>query len=344
MAARIKDIAEKAHVSMATVSLVLNRKPGISGQTREKILKIAKELNYKIPAVADHDKTKKGTIRFLKIAKHGHTVNRDHEVFIADYTDGLSREAVLNGYRLEINTFRTSNMEELLNSIKDYDQEAIIALGTELDFEDIQHFNTLKIPIVFIDTYFDFYNYDFIDMNNIDAVYKIIKYFVDNGHQEIGFVRSPVNVKNFRLREIGYKIALKHFKIPYNEKQVFSVDSTIDGAYSDMLQILKKDIKPPQALFATNDIIAYGCIKALKERGYSIPEDISIIGFDDLPLSAVMDPPLTTLKVSKTRIGKIAMKHALIRVEEQLKMPAEKVLVDGEFICRKSVKNINQPV
>jgi LacI family transcriptional regulator len=343
MTARIKDIAKKAHVSMATVSLVLNRKPGISGQTREKILKIAKELNYRIPEASDHEKAKKGTIRFLKIAKHGHTVNRDHEVFIADYTDGLSREAVLNGYRLEINTFKTSNIEELLDSIKDYDQEAIIALGTELDFEDIQHFNKLKIPIVFIDTYFDFYNYDFIDMNNIDAVYKIIKHFHENGHQEIGFVRSPVNVKNFRLRETGYKIALKHFKIPYNEKQVFSVDSTIDGAYSDMLQILKKDVKPPQALFVTNDIIAYGCIKALKERGFSIPEDISIIGFDDLPMSAVMDPPLTTLKVSKTRIGKIAMKHALIRVEERLTMPAEKVLVDGEFICRKSVKNIKKP-
>jgi DNA-binding LacI/PurR family transcriptional regulator len=122
---------------------------------------------------------------------------------------------------------------------------------------------------------------------------------------------------------------------------VFSVDSTIDGAYSDMLQILKKGVRPPQALFATNDVIAYGCIKALKERGYSVPENISIIGFDDLPMSAVMDPPLTTLKVSKTRIAKIAMKHALIRIEKKNKMPAEKVLVGGDFISRKSVKKIN---
>jgi len=340
MDVRIKDIAEKAEVSMATVSLVINGKPGISKKTREKILKIAKELNYKLPDSLNRDKTGKGTIRFLKIAKHGHTVNRDHEVFIADYTDGLSKEAMINGYGLEINTFKTSNIAGLVDSIKDSGHEALIALGTELDFEDVTFFNKLKIPIVFIDTYFNFFNYDFIDMNNIDAVYKIIKHFVDSGHQEIGFLRSPVKVENFRLREVGYKTALKHFKISYNEKYVFSVDSTIDGAYSDMLQILKKGPKLPQALFSTNDIIAYGCIKALKERGISVPEDISIIGFDDLPLSAVMEPPLTTLKVSKTRIGKIAMKHAIIRIEERSKMPAEKVLVGGKFICRKSVKNI----
>lgn len=342
MNVRIKDIAEKANVSMATVSLVINGKPGISEKTREKVLKIAKELNYRIPDSSSYEKTGKGTIRFLKIAKHGHTVNRDHEVFIADYTDGLSREATINGYGLEINTFKTSDIAELVDSVKHLGQKAIIALGTELDFEDIEHFAKLKIPVVFIDTYYDFFNYDFIDMNNIDSVFKIIQHFVDYGHQEIGFLRSPVKVKNFRLREIGYKYALKHFQIPYNEKYVFSVDSTIAGAYSDMLQILKKGVKPPQALFSTNDIIAYGCVKALKERGFSIPGDVSIIGFDDLPMSAVTDPPLSTLKVSKTRIGKIAMKHALIRIEELSKMPAEKVLVGGKLICRKSVKNIKQ--
>ncbi len=343
MVVRIKDIAEKANVSMATVSLVINGKPGIGEKTREKVLRIAKELNYRIPDSLYREKMGNGTIRFLKIAKHAHTVNRDHEVFIADYTDGLSREATINGYGLEINTFKTSNIAELVDTVKHLGQKAIIALGTELDFKDIEHFERLKIPVVFIDTYFDFFNYDFIDMNNIDAVLKIIQHFVENGHQEIGFLRSPVKVRNFRLREIGYKNALRHFQIPYNEKYVFSVDSTIDGAYSDMLQILKKGVKPPRALFSTNDIIAYGCIKALKERGFSVPEDISIIGFDDLPLSAVMEPPLSTLKVSKTRIGKIAMKHAIIRIEEMSKMPAEKVLVGGMLICRKSVKSVKQP-
>jgi len=340
MIARIKDIAEKAQVSIATVSLAINRKPGISVKTREKILKIAEELNYKIPDTPQQDKTTKGTIRFLKIAKHGHTVNRDHEVFIADYTDGLNKEAVLNGYGLEISTFKTSHIENLFDSLETSTQEALIALGTELDFEDIQNFTKLHMPVVFIDTYYDYFNYDFIDMNNIDAVYKIITHFVKNGHREIGFIRSPVKVENFRLRETGYKRALKQYNLPYNEKHVYSVDSTINGAYSDFLQILKKDVKLPQALFATNDVIAYGCIKALKERGYAIPGDISIIGFDDLPMSAVMEPPLTTLKVSKTRIGKIAMKHAIIRIEKNNLMPAEKVLVGGKFVSRSSVKKL----
>jgi LacI family transcriptional regulator len=103
----------------------------------------------------------------------------------------LNKEAVLNGYALEISTFKTGNIEELLDSIEDSGQEALVALGTELDFEDIQYFSKVKIPVVFIDTYYDYFNYDFIDMNNIDAVYKIIKHFVDNGHQGMSDIKAP---------------------------------------------------------------------------------------------------------------------------------------------------------
>lgn len=341
MGVKIKDIADIANVSIATVSLVLNNKPGIKESTRKKILETAKKLNYALPKVSNNNHTKKGVIRFLKIAKHGHTVNRDHEVFIADYIDGLDKEARNNGYCLELSTFKTDDIRQIVELVKDSTPDGIIVLGTELNYEDIKHFESINAITVFIDTYYDYFKYDFIDMNNKDAVFHIISNFIENGHREIGLIRTPVEVENFKLREIGFKQALKHFEISYNDKYIFSVDSTFEGAYSDTLQILSKSVKLPTALFSINDITAYGVIKALKEKGYSVPEDISIIGFDDLPLSAVMDPPLTTLKVSKTRIGKIAMKHAIIRLEGNPQMPPEKVLVGGKLINRGSVKKIN---
>ena len=267
---------------------MLNNKPGASSSTREKILKIAQDMHYNFPRSNDFRSVRKGTIRFLKIAKHGHTVNRDHDVFIADYIEGLDQEARRTGHTLEINSC------------------------------------------------------NFVDMNNMDSLYQIVKYFVENGHREIGFIRTPIEVNNFRQREIGIKQAAKCFGLTYNEKYVYSVDSTFDGAYRDMRVLLKKGAKLPTALFSSNDIIAYGCIKAIKEAGYRVPEDVSIIGFDDLPLSAVMDPPLTTMEVSKKHIGELAMRLMSNMLEVDPGMPPVKITICGRLICRKSVKNLHE--
>ncbi|KPJ89029.1 MAG: hypothetical protein AMS17_03405 [Spirochaetes bacterium DG_61] len=341
MSVKIKDIAREANVSIATVSLVLNNKPGASSSTREKIMKIAREMNYGLYRLSITATVRKGTIRFLKIAKHGQTVNRDHDVFISDYIEGLDQDAKLTGYNLEINTFKTTDMSVIIRSIEEHPVNGVIILGTELSFEDIKAFEHLTTPIVFIDTYYDYLNFNFVDMNNIDSVYQIVTNFVQNGHKEIGFIRTPIDVNNFRQREIGYRQALKRFEISYSEKHVFSVDSTFDGAYQDMRTILKKGVKLPSALFSSNDIIAYGCIKAIKEAGYRVPDDVSIIGFDDLPLSAVMDPPLTTMKVSKKRIGQLSMRLMNNMLEVDPGMPPVKITVCGRLILRKSVRDLN---
>ncbi len=339
---KIKDIAHKANVSLATVSLVLNNKPGVSESTKQKILKIAQDLNYEMPKAPNVWAQIKGIVKFLKISKHGHTVNRSHDVFIADYIDGLAHEARENSYNLEIIAYRKQDIDEIIQNVKDSHSSGVIVLATELNVQDITAFQSLDCPIVIIDSYYDYLNFDFVDMNNLDSVYQIIENFVQNGHREIGIIKSPIEVQNFRLRDIGFKRALKHFNIPMVEDYVFCVDSTFDGAYSDMLGLLKKRSKLPTALFATNDQIAYGCIKALKETGYSIPEDISIIGFDDLPMSSMMDPPLTTMLVNKTRIGRTAMQLMITRIERDPNMPPSKILIGGDLVIRNSVKNLIQ--
>ncbi len=341
MSTRIKDIAEKAKVSLATVSLVLNNKPGVKGTTRERVIDIARELRYDFNQSKTSLTPVKGRIRFLKIAKHGHTVNRDHDVFIADYIEGLNQEAQSSRYQFEISTHDTKNIRSVIDSHSGSSPpDGLIVLGTELSYEDIKAFEAIRIPVGFIDSYYDFIDFDFVDMNNIDASYRILNHFISNGHREIGFINSPVQVKNFKLRLIGYREALKNFNLPFNEKYVFTVDSTFNGAYSDMLSLINRGVELPSALYIANDIMAYGCIKALKERGYSIPGDISIIGFDDLPMSSMMDPPLSTVKVSKIRIGKMGMKLLIMRLEENPDIPPEKILISGELICRKSVKKL----
>jgi LacI family transcriptional regulator len=341
MRVRIKDIAERANVSLATVSLVLNNRPGTSRSTREKVLRIARELHYERAASFPLNSIRLGTIRFLKVAKHGRTVNRDHDVFIADYIEGLDHEAVSLGYNLEISTYKTDDVSQILQSLEHTDVKGFIVLGTELSELDVRAFEHLQKPVVFIDTYYDFLDFNFVDMNNIDSLFRIVSSFVDRGHREIGFIGTSVEASNFRRRETGFRLSMDRFGIPCREEYFFSVDSTFDGAYSDMLSILRGNPRRlPTALFCSNDIMAYGCIKAMKECGVAVPKDVSVIGFDDLPMSALMDPPLTTMRVSKGRIGSLSVLliHQMLGADHPI--PPSKITICGHLVERDSVATL----
>ena len=340
MAARIKDIANLANVSQATVSLALNGKPGVSAETRDRIANIARELKYGASRRDSHAQATNGTIRFLKIATHGHIVNRDHNVFIADYIDGLARAARLQHYNLEISSFRNASVEEIRASVERQDLRGIVVLGTELTNSEIEKFAGLTTPVVILDTFFDYLDFDFIDMNNTDAVYKIVTHFVEHGHQEIGLVRSSVRTNNFHLRDKGFREAVEALGLPTTDRHEFTVDSTVDGSYRDMLALLDAGAELPTALFCTNDIIAYGCMRAFRDRKIRVPGDVSIIGFDDLPPSALMDPPLTTMQVSKRQMGELAM-EMVIRRSLSEKSPPVKIVVSGNLIERDSVRNLS---
>lgn len=337
---RYKDIAKIANVSVATVSLALNNKQGISDATRQKIFKIAKSLSDSPPHHYPINRFKMGAIRFVRIVKHGHTLNRDHDVFISSYIEGMENEARSKGYNLEVSTFKTDDVGAIVELFNDLSIEGFVVLGTELNLADIAILANAQAPIVFIDTYSDFQEANFVDMDNLEAMYQIVKYFYERGHRQIGMVRSDIQVKNFKLRDIGFKKAIEHFNIPYNDKFIFTVDSTFAGAYQDMLKHLKRNHRLPTALFVVNDITAYGCIKALKNRGIAVPDAVSVIGFDDLPMSALMEPPLTTMKVSNARIGRYAMRLIVERIENDVQLPSTKVSIGGELIERESVKDL----
>jgi LacI family transcriptional regulator len=337
MPATIKDISLRAKVSAATVSLVLNGKPGISDDTRARVLQAAAELEYSPRLVKAAKGSEAGTFRFLKIAKHGHTVNRDHNTFISDYIDGMSGEASKLGYKLEIVSFEGVPIEDIAASLVGIGINGAVVLGTELTEDDIKLFQSATIPIVIIDTFYDFVEANFVNMNNKDAVFKIIAYFVDCGFKNIGLISSNVQTTNFHLRKTAFLEGVKKLGLSFNEKDVVTVDSTYQGAYEDMLSKLKAGISLPDCYFCTNDIITYGCIKAFREFGVRIPEQLSIIGFDNLPMSSTMDPPLTTIDVSKQKIGYFAVRLLDELIKSSERQHAVKILVGANLIVRDSV-------
>jgi LacI family transcriptional regulator len=335
MGIRVKDIAMRVGVSPTTVSLVLNNKPGVGDELRARILRTAKELGYAAPRGA-----RSGSLCFLHIARHGHTVNRDHDVFIADYIEGLGQGAKLHGLSLEILSYKSKAIGPIIEAAQASQARGIVVLGTELDASDVEAFSSVRKPLVFLDTYHEFLPFDFADMNNGDSVFLVVSHLKELGHRRIGIVKGAIETRNFRLREEGFIASLERLGLDYDEDLCFSVDQTFHGAYADMKAILARGSALPSALFCANDIIACGLLRALKEKGISVPGDISIVGFDDLPLSSVVDPPLTTVQVSKAQIGRMAIQLLQTRISSETDAPPSKVLIGGRLVVRQSTRAV----
>lgn len=331
----IRDIATQAGVSAATVSLVLNGKGEITSETRTRVLEAVARLDY-TPRVSRAAADDVETLRFLKIAKHGHTVNRDHSVFISDYIDGMSSEASKRKYKLEVVSFDGQPISQIAETLAGAPVSGVIALGTELSEQDIRLLQVGGLPTVFIDTYYEVVDANFVDMNNEDAVHKVLSRFTDLGFERIGFIASYVETTNFKLRRDAFFKNMMRLGMKVRDDDVISIESTYDGAYSDMVERLKSGIDLAPCYFCTNDVIAYGVIRAFREFNIRIPQDVAIIGFDNLPQSATMEPSLTTIEVSKRKIGNLAVTVLDDIIKSSDRQPPVKVLVGAELIVRSS--------
>ncbi|GLK71496.1 LacI family DNA-binding transcriptional regulator [Ancylobacter dichloromethanicus] len=343
----IRDIATAAGVSPATVSLVLNGKGEISELTRVRVLEAAARLNYvprlARPGAARLQADTLPTIRFLKIARHGHTVNRDHSVFISDYIDGMSAEAMRRGYALEVVSHEGQSAIAIADTLALAPVSGIIALGTEMAESDIRVLQGIGRPIVFIDTFFDVVEANFVNMNNEDAVHQVLARLRQQGFGRIGFVASHVDTTNFRLRQAAFHRHMARLGLGVDPGHILSVESTLDGAYADTVAALTRGIGLADCYFCTNDVIAYGFIKALREFGIRIPEDVGVVGFDNLPVGATMDPALTTIDVSKRKIGNLAVTVLDDLINAAEPQPPVKILVGARLVARLSDRGPADP-
>lgn len=179
-------------------------------------------------------------------------------------------------------------------------------------------------------------------MNNEDAVYKVLSRFHQQGFRRIGFVASHVETTNFKLRRDAFFKNMARLGLSVDPADILSVESTYDGAYSDTRQLLADGLDLAECYFCTNDIIAYGFIRALREHGLTIPDDVSIIGFDNLPQSATMDPGLTTIEVSKRKIGYLAVTILDDLINSTEPQPAVKIQVGADLVLRGSHEKLMQ--
>ena len=334
----MQDIAKIAGVSPGTVSNALNNRKGVGKETKEKIIKIAEEMGY----FRNTKKNEGKVIRLIKYKKNGHIVA--DTPFFSSLIEACEKECRENGYELLISqvVYGEHTKEDVYKIVNSNKSDGILLLATEMDESDFKYFDNIEIPIVVIDSYFKELNYDYVVINNSKGAYSATKHLINKGHKNIGLLGSNIEIKNFKYRFEGYKNTLESFGLVLNEENNIYVDPTMEGSYSDFKIYLDENKENlPTAIFALNDIMALGAIKAMNEVGINVPEDVSLIGFDDIPFSSYSNPELTTIKVHTKTMGKTAVKRLIEIIENDTEISI-KIEIDTEFIERQSVKVLNK--
>ncbi len=336
MSITAKELAQRLHLSAATVSMVLNRKPGISDETRDLVLAEAKRCGY------DFSKIKTpppGTIYLVIYKKHGEIVG--DTPFFFQVIEGIETTCRDHGYRLQLFNFNeVAPASEQIDLINNSGCSGIILLGTEMFLPDYLPFQNVHVPLVVLDSYYDELPFTTVLINNARGAFLATDYLVSEGHREIGYLQSAQTISNFEERADGFFRALRQNGIKKNMSYVFRVTPVQGTAYQDFSRILDGHPQLPTCFFADNDIIALDCIRALKEHGYRIPDDISVVGFDDIPSCQLIDPPMTTTHVPKKFLGAQAA-HELLQLFADPILPPVKVEISTELVKRSTVRQLS---
>lgn len=293
-----KEIAAKLGLSPAAFSLIINHKPGVSEETRERVLAQLEEMGYshiikKAPIIQSDN------INFIIYKRTGEIL--DSHPFFLLLMEIIEQKAREYGYNILLSTIdKRKELDVQLNHIKNLNSQGVILFATEMREEDFLPFLQLNIPVVSMDNDFPRLSCNSVSINNQMGTWQAINHLVQHNFHQIGYLRSSARISSFEERERGYQDALDYYNLSFQQENILSLSHTEEGSYRDMLAYLNTPHPDlPEAFVSDDDTLALGVMRALSEKGYRIPEDISIIGFNDRPSSEITIPPLTTINVSK---------------------------------------------
>lgn len=337
LAVTLKDIAIKTNCSVSTVSRVLNNKGKefrISEDTERLIIETANKLNYRPNELA----------RGLRL-KRSHTlglvVPDISNPFFAYVTHIIQRHAYAAGYSLVVcNTDEDINMEveqiELLRR-KGVDGYIILPVGTRYDhIEELLNHNK---PFILLDRIFDQIKTNAVVVDNYKGAYQAVKHLIDNGHTRIAIIQGLPNTSTNNARLNGYMDALKSNSIEIDETLIVGNDFRQENGYIETKILLKLE-NPPTAIFTTSDLITLGTIQAISEEGKKIPQDVSLVAFDDIDYAPYLMTPLTSVRQPRDMMGQVAVKLLIDDIKSKGTRNKERIVLDPKLILRKSVLNL----
>jgi len=333
-----KDVADKVGVSRTTVSLVLNDVKGIqiSPETRQKVLDAANEMGYVPDATAQALASRRTQAIGLVLTRSQHHIATD--AFLPKIISGLLTTAKKQNIRIMIDWVEPDHQEQAYFELARAKRiDGMILSTPRLDDKALRSLENVDIPTVLMGFIAES-SLPYVDVDNTKAAEKATSYLLELGHKEIAFISnahpeytaSPDRVN-------GYKKALTNAGIPVNEKLIRYADFDPESGYQSMKSLLNSGEKFTAA-FVASDNVAIGAKSAVREAGLHVPDNISLIGFDDIPWAKYSDPPLTTIQLPAEALAQSACTLLLELIQDGHQQKQNQVILDTELIIRKSCK------
>ena len=330
-----QDVANLAGVSRTTVSFVLNEVEGfkIRPDTRRRVLEAANELGYVPDAAAQALASRRARIIGLILTRQPHQIASD--AFITQILDGLFEIIHQNDMRLLIDIIEPQHQSEAyLQLVRAKRIDGILLSGPRLDDDALCALETERFPTVLIGQLPDT-KFCSVDIDNRAAAEMAVTHLVKLGHTRIACItNAPLSYTAALDRKAGYKNALQKAGIPFDEALVRYADFTVESGYQQMSDLLDSQVKFTAA-FVASDIVALGAKAAIRQNGYKIPQDIALVGFDDLPFVQYVEPPFTTVHLPTTELARQAT-ELLIRILDGDQPDCDHILLDTHLIVRES--------
>jgi DNA-binding LacI/PurR family transcriptional regulator len=300
----LQDIAEAASLSLGSVSLALSGKNGVSPDTRQRVLDVAKELGYvrSTPRPAVSPPTVSLVVERLPVTPASDPFNRP-------ILQGLESAAREHGYQIAMEFVSPEDHPETGHWTKGATAGVIVLGGGDLNAEWVEAAVDTYLPVVMVDHFIPGLKLPAVVPDNLGGAHSATRHLLEMGHARIGFIRGPSKYWTLSERLAGFLLAMQQAGIWPEEALVPPRESHAEEkGYHEMLRLLDLP-NPPTAVFAVSDKTAVGAYRAAIERGCSIPNDVSIIGFDDIEVSRALNPPLTTVHVSGETMGRVAFER-----------------------------------
>lgn len=328
------DVARRAGVSRTTVSLVLNDVPGtsISAATRQRVLRAAAELNYHPDAAARSLVSRQTHTLGLVLCQTPDRVFAD--AFLPQVLHGVGQMAQEHNFKVLLQYVEdVTRPDAYLALVRGRHIDGIILSGPRSDDEQLPRLHAEGFPVVLLGQLPET-GTPFVDVDNVDGAYRATEHLIELGHRRIGLItNAPLAYTASEQRRAGYRRALEAHGIPYEPMLVRYGDFREESGYAAMMSLLDEGL--PDAMFVASDLVAFGALEAIKLQGLRAPDDIALVGFDDVPVARYVDPPLTTIRLPAHQLGAEAARLVLrlIAGEE----PGEtEILLQTTLVVRES--------
>ncbi|MDA7026845.1 LacI family DNA-binding transcriptional regulator [Bacillus sp. CLL-7-23] len=342
--ATIREIAEKAGVSTATVSRLLNHDPtlSITEETKKRVLEIAAELQYKPTRKKNNQNLKRSSLKEYRIGVILSTTEEDelNDPYFQQIRLGI--EQACKQFSLTIGSLLRIKRDQPFPDLNELD--GLIVVGSVIT-EDISHYFYKNENIVFVDNSNPCKGYDLVNIDLEKATIEVMNTLFNSGHKTIGYMGGEQTVKSItgktdievdEIRKATF-IKVMQEKGLYNPKHVLTGDWNPNSGYQLMKELIESG-GLPDAMIIGSDPMAIGAIRMLNETGIRVPDDLSVISFDDIESAAYLNPPLSSVKIYPDELGKSAVKLLADRIFYNRTIPV-KVILDTKLILRESSRN-----